>query len=359
MKNLILVVVLVFVFTFGMTTTTQSYQSSDILSTYHVNVEDSVMRKIAEKFEVTHKLQNGYEILVPFNQTEELLKLDPNAQLIEEDSSLELRKIGFDLSSPRQYMLFHVVLEKVKALEAQYPDLVQYVEYGKSAEGRPLFAVKISDNVTQDEDEPELMITATTHGDEIITTEVAMGLIERLLSGSAHDERFLKMINEHELYFIPVVNVDGYVNRTRYDQGSDPNRSYPYPGKPNAKSTPSIAGLIEFFKSRNFVGSLDFHAYGKMTMYPWAYTYNSVPQKDREIFDGIAKRMAETNGHKYGPISEVIYIAVGSSADFYYWTRGTLALAIEMGHSKAPHPNEIEKYTDDQAESTWRFIESF
>ena len=203
------------------------------------------------------------------------------------------------------------------------------------------------------------MITAATHGDEIITTEVALGLIDKLIAGYGNDQRITNMVDNRELYFVPVVNADGFVARARYDKGVDPNRSYPYPENPNAKSTASITALINFFNSRNFEGTLDFHASGELTMYPWAYSYDSVPKKDKEIFHNLTKKMAATNGYTYGPISEVIYVAKGSSADYYYWTKNTIAIAIEVGNSKSPYPNEIPNYIKEQVESTWIFIESF
>jgi hypothetical protein len=61
----------------------------------------------------------------------------------------------------------------------------------------------------------------------------------------------------------------------------------------------------------------------------------------------------------YGPISEVIYVAKGSSADYYYWQKKTKALAIEVGRAKAPPAQQIPAYTEAQAEATWRFLESF
>lgn len=347
---------------FSMVTASQNVDP--ILSTYQVyNVDETSMNRIAEKFEVVRKLPNGFEVIVPEKDSAELKALAPNNKLIEIDNSASLRNSNF--WSPRKfdgmdgYHKFSQVVEKFQKLAETHSDFVQFVEYGKSADGLPLFAVKLSDNVSTDEDEPELMITAATHGDEIITTEIVINLINKLVDGYNVDPRLSKMINDHEIYFIPVVNADGYVNRARYDKGRDPNRSYPYPELANAAPTASINALIAFFKSRNFVGSLDFHAYGELTMYPWAYTSKPVPKKDAEAFDALAKKMAATNGYTYGPISKVIYVAKGSSADYYYWTKKTLAMAVEVGSDKAPYPNEIPEYTKQQTESTWLFIENF
>jgi hypothetical protein len=57
--------------------------------------------------------------------------------------------------------------------------------------------------VTVDEDEPELMITAATHGDEIITPEVVLDLINKMVDGyNGGNQRFLDMVNNREIYFI-------------------------------------------------------------------------------------------------------------------------------------------------------------
>lgn len=362
MKHFIVGLVALFVFT---NSVVSAAHTEDSLSTYQItNVEDSKVKEISEKFEIIRKIENGYEVLVSEEREAEFLNIVPSAQLTQKSSrpqklkswlqrNLNTRGDGY------QYHSYNEVVETVVQLAETYPELVSVVEYGKSANGNSLFAVKISDNVAQDEDEPELMITSATHGDEIITTEITLALIKKLAEGYGTDQRITNMVNDRELYFIPIVNADGFIRRARYDNGQDPNRSYPYPENPNAVSTPSIEALIKFFQSRNFVGSLDFHAYGELTMYPWAYTLDSTPKEDKEIFHNLAKKMAATNGYTHGPISKVIYVAKGSSADYYYWTRRTIALAVEVGSSKSPYQHEIPNYINEQVESTWIFIEHF
>jgi carboxypeptidase T len=203
------------------------------------------------------------------------------------------------------------------------------------------------------------MLTAATHGDEIITTEILLNLVEKLLAGYDVDARLKNIVDKNEVYFIPVVNPDGFTRRQRYEGGRDPNRSYPYPEDESIESTPSIAALRAFFHSRPIVGSIDFHAYGEMIMYPWAYTYDHIEAADKAQFHAVTEHMAKTNGYAYGPISEVIYVAKGSSCDYYYWKKKTKALAIEVGSQKAPPPQQIPAYTLEQTEPTWRFLESF
>lgn len=345
-------------FCFAVPSLAQLEALDPILSKYEVqNLSKKNMDRVASKFEVIARTQNGYEVLVPLDQQKEFLTLAPSAQLLQRDISQDLMSLGLvELASYRSFEQVHAQLYK---WAQEYPNLAEVIQYGTSKRGRPLLALKISDGKALGQPEPELMLTAATHGDELITTEVLLNLMEKLLVSYNKDERLTKILSQHELYFIPVVNADGFASRQRYDNGQDPNRSYPWPGDLNAKPTASIASLLSFFHQHNFVGSIDFHAYGELVMYPWAYTNKTLPADERSVFDGLANHMAELNRYKTGPIAEVIYVAQGSSADYYFWKNKTLAFGIEIGRNKIPRADEIPLYTETQAESTWRFIESF
>lgn len=332
-----------------------------VLSSYKVVTPgEREMSEIARRFEVVRKLPDGYEVIVPAREARELLKLNPAAQLLDSDISIPaIPRSPFKTVNVPDYRTLAEVHDEMKKIAADFPKIAKLEVYGKSQQGRDLLALKISDNVTDDETEPEIMLTAATHGDEVITTEILMNLLSRLIENYAKDARLTAIVDNREIYFIPVVNPDGFFNRSRYDNNVDPNRSYPHPGSPNARPTASIRGLLEFFHARNIVGSIDFHAYGEMVMFPWAYTYNAIPEEFYTPYNALAGEMAGENGYAFGPISKVIYVAVGSSADYYFWKNKTKAFAIEVGMSKQPMPASIPAYTETQAESTWRFLESF
>ncbi|MBM4317967.1 MAG: zinc carboxypeptidase [Deltaproteobacteria bacterium] len=329
---------------------------SNILSSYWVSPSrDQVMREIARKFEVTRKLNGGYEVIVPLNQTQDLFSLIPEAQLIEFDISSSIRnKTRQELQG---YHDFNTVQSHLQTLLNSYPNLTSLEEYGKSLEKRPLLALKVSASRTQNR-KPAILLTSSTHGDELITVEVLFGLLETLLSGSKTDSRLSKILENFEIYFIPVVNPDGYVRRERYANGVDPNRDYPWPQDPTHKSNPCISAIMKFYESHQIRASIDFHAFGEMIMYPWAYTYNSLPSFEEGIFDGVTGKMASFNGYTYGQISKVIYVAQGSSADYYHWKHQAWSLGIEVGQQKVPSSSDIPKILKENLDSTWTFIES-
>lgn len=338
--------------------------SAEVLSSYSLSAPDAAaLRDISRLFEITRRHGQEYEVIVPQDQAPLLRLLAPRATLLEADMGAALRarlasyKEGVGSFAPRGYHDLAQVQAWLEGVEKAHPAIASVINYGASQRSRPLLALRLSGAAPGAK--PALMITAATHGDEVITTEVLMALIDQILAGYGKDPRFTRMVDEHELFFIPVVNVDGFVNVERYDSGRDPNRSYPWPGNLTQKPTASIQGLVNFFHAHNITGSLDFHAYGEMVMYPWAYTYDPIEAGDARRLGEITARMAENNRYAHGPISEVIYVAPGSSADYYYWKQKTLAVAVEMGNSKAPNPSQFPAYVNDQAESLWRFIESF
>lgn len=340
-----------------------TFASAPILSSYELkspSTED--LLAISKLFEIVRRDGSNYEVMVPAKEAGLLRFIAPSATLLEYDTSAALKKQlnsfrGFTAQAAG-YRSLAEVQAWMKAKAEAHPNKAEVVQYGSSKAGHALLALRLTNKNTP-APKPALMLTAATHGDELITTEVMLNLIDRLLDGYATNPRFASFIDNRDLYFIPVVNTDGFAEVNRYETGRDPNRSYPYPEKPSQSPTPAIGALMKFFLDHEIVGSIDFHAYGEMIMYPWAYTHDSIEPDTARRFHMLTGQMAETNRYAFGPISEVIYIAPGSSADYYFWQKGSTSLAIEIGRNKIPRPDQIQAYVDSQAEATWRFIEAF
>lgn len=332
------------------------------LSSYALRAPDAAsLQQIGKLFEITGRTGADYEVLVPQNQAALFALLAPTAALTDLDTGATIRRqleaYRHSALTARGYRSFDEVQAWMKNHAERHAAIASVVDYGQSGDKRPLRALRVTG--ANDRAKPALLITAATHGDELITTEVLLNLVDQMLAGYGTDPRFTRMVDDHDIYFVPVVNADGFAETDRYDYGQDPNRSYPYPNDPARKPSPSIQAIVDFFHKMNFVGSIDYHAYGEMVMYPWAYTYDPIAAEAEAKLKGITSRMAETNGYDHGPISKVIYVAPGSSCDYYFWKKGTMSVAIEIGRSKIPNPAQIPAYVKSQGESLWRFIESF
>ncbi len=334
---------------------------SQILSSWTLESKSpQQMTTISDQFEIVSRRNQHYEIYVPQNRIENFKNLAPTAVLNSKDIAADMEAtLRAQPAWTDEYRDYEQVSQTLANFARNYPHIAKLEQVGISTQGRAQFALKISDSPEIDETEPELMLTAATHGDEIITTEVLLRLIEELLSGYGKDQRLTNLVDRRELFFVPIVNPDGFYSRRRYADGVDPNRDYPWPGNPEKRPTKIIANLINFYEARDFAGSLDFHAHGRLIMFPWAYTKQPPEANDERIFSNLGGHMAEENFYTHGQISEVIYVAKGSSADYYYWQHHDTAFAVEIADAKAPKISEIPDVLRQSREMTWRFIEHF
>jgi hypothetical protein len=352
MKNLTSIITLIT--TFFSISTFANIDKQDI-SQYEIQKSHKNLNRIISKFEVVESQDKVLQIYVPAFRTKELLTLAPESKLISKSIYADENNEVLD-----EYKKYPEVIALMNELQSKYPKFVSVHSYGKSVKGHDLYYMKISDNVGVDEQEPELLITAATHGDELITTESLMRFLVNMMNSKDSDPRVARIIQEHELFFIPVVNPDGFTRRRRYTaDGTDPNREYPYPNRPNKLSVQCIKKEIEFFHTRNFAGSMDLHASGEKIMYPWGYTKDEVPAADKAMFETLGSAMSSENKYRVGQISKIIYVAPASSADYYYWKNATIAFGVELARSKAPRSRKINDIVKDVTSMIYTFIEKF
>ena len=103
-------------------------------------------------------------------------------------------------------------------IASQYPGLAQVIDsrqfsVGTTFEGRLMPLIKISANVTVDEDEPVFLINGAHHAREIVTPHLVMDTVQRLVSGYGVDSVITEVLNSRALILAPVWNPDGYVVR--------------------------------------------------------------------------------------------------------------------------------------------------
>lgn len=331
------------------------------IRSYEVFANPMRMNQIADRFEIVKKLSHSYEVYVKEDDINDFLKLAPNAKLLLKDTQAEFhsddKSAQLNLS---KYRNFSDVERDLNTIVSTYKDLASLETYGTTKGGRKLYALKISSsNKKLLSDKPEIMITAATHGDELVTVEVLFSLINEMLAGYGKDSRFTKMIDGRDIYFVPVVSPDSFEARERYVQGLDPNRSFPWPENINNKTVDCIQGIMDFSNAHHFIGSLDLHAYGKLVMFPWGYTETPPSSKDEVLLKDLVQAMARNNQYTAGQISTTIYIAKGSSADYFYWKKNTQAIAVELANQKVPPYNAIPKVITEAREMMWTFIEHF
>lgn len=345
------------IFIFSFVLLSNAFAKEEIIRSFIVSKSNTNLQKIADQFEIKSKLSESFLIYVLKEDTKSFQKLAPKAQLISEDINYDLKKTS---SFVKSYRTYKNVREDINGFLGQYPKLTSLSVYGKSKDNNPLFALKITNSLSKINNKKKIMLTSATHGDELITVEVLFGLMERLLEKSKDEERFKSILDHTEIFFIPVVNPDGYKSRSRYSHRVDPNRAYPMPNgrRRTKKHVKAIDNLMAFYNKIDFDASMDFHASGKMIMFPWAWTKEKILASDYSFFDKLTTDMAIKNNYKHGQISKVIYVAKGSSVDYYYHKNGGIALGIELTTSKAPNLKKLDGIINEASEMTWKFLES-
>lgn len=113
---------------------------------------------------------------------------------------------------PAGYRDLDGVLARMQEIADAHPAIARVVDitdtYGTppTFEGRHLFALKISDNVAADEDEPAVLIVGTHHARELVAPVIVLGAAERITAGYGTDPRLTSAVNNQEIWIAPVWN---------------------------------------------------------------------------------------------------------------------------------------------------------
>ncbi|BCJ59078.1 M14 family zinc carboxypeptidase [Micromonospora endophytica] len=260
----------------------------------------------------------------------------------------------------------------VNQVVADHPSIARKISIGSSYEGRDLVAVKISDNVGTDENEPEILFNSQQHAREHLTVEMAIYLLNLFTDNYGSDSRITSLVNNREIWIVPTVNPDG----SEYDIATGSYRSWRKNRQPNSGSSyvgtdlnrnwsfnfgccggssgstssdtyrgPSAFSAPETQALRNFVNSrvvggvqqikanIDFHTYSELVLWPYGYTYNNtapgMTADQYNTFATIGQQMAATNGFTPQQSSD-LYITDGSSIDWMWATHGIWAYTFEL-----------------------------
>ncbi len=253
-----------------------------------------------------------------------------------------------------------------------HPSIVsQRDSIGATIQGRPLYVMKISDNVNIDEpDEPEVYYYSAIHCREVITPEVLIYFMRYLTNNYGIDPEVTDLVNNRQLYFTLVVNPDGYYynqitdpngggmwrkNRRNNGDGTygvDLNRNFGFEwGYDDFGSSPSTSqedyrgsgpfsepesqSLRDFISAHNFVLTVSYHSHGDDLLYPWGYDQIYTP--DQDIFASLADTVNAFNGYVTGTPWQVLYPVNGSTDDWGYGEQVTknkcYSFSLEVGNS--------------------------
>ncbi len=216
-----------------------------------------------------------------------------------------------ELKSWDYYPTYEAYVAMMYQFAADYPEICQVSSIGQTVNGRELLMAKISDNVAEDEDEPEFLYTSTMHGDETAGYIFLLQLIDSLLTSYGTDSRITKLVDSIEIYINPLANPDGTYhggNSTvggairRNGNNVDLNRNYPDPQDgphPDGHAwQPETVAFMNFAESHHLVMSCNMHAGAEVCNYPWD-TWPVYPA-DSAWWEYVCHEYADTV-HAYSP----------------------------------------------------------
>ncbi len=234
-----------------------------------------------------------------------------------------------------------------------HPAIADTFIIGNSVLGRPIWGIRISDNVGTEEAEPEIRMASTMHGNEPPGLEMLLFLVAFLTDRYAGDADATALVDGFEMHIIPCLNPDGLVAGTRGNaRGVDLNRNYPVPdGTPGGDGTYTeeveTVNLMNYGFAHDFVISEDGHSGALVVNYPWDYTYALTP--DDAAIEKLSLEYSTYNLPMYnGSFSQGIvrgalwYVTRGSLQDWSYHETGSIEVIIEYHNSHTPPASVLD-----------------
>jgi len=254
------------------------------------------------------------------------------------------------------YHSYYDMVEKLDSIVNFYPDITKKFSIGESVNGRELWVLKISDNPEIDEAEPEVRFIGIIHGNEPIGCELLLKISDTLTSSYGNDTNLTDIVDNREIFIIPMINPDGRELGSRYNaNGEDLNRDFPVPdssigGDNNWEYEVETISLINWSDTMNFVLSATFHSGARVVNYQWDYTHDIPPFHSliREISKGYAIRNDSMFNSPYPEDADsgVIrgskwYIVFGSLQDWSYHYTDCIDLTVELNSEKWPNAEKL------------------
>lgn len=283
-------------------------------------------------------------------------------------------------------------------MRAKFPNLITVKANAsptnqKTWEGRDIWYVKISDNPDTDETEPESLITGMLHSREAVAQINVIYYMWYLLENYATDPSIKTLVDNAELYFIPVVNPDGLARNETIAPGGggmqrknrnpnacptgfatsgvDLNRNFGYFYNTGGTSStqcndtyrgtgafsePETKIFRDFSLAHNFKTAQNHHTSANVMVHPFS-GISSNPQAIDELTQ-FSHDLTEFNRYVFGPVQQILTLASGDSNE---WMRGgvndgtgstgsgkqTWAVTAESGNTAQeggfwPNPIQIE-----------------
>jgi len=252
---------------------------------------------------------------------------------------------------------YNEFLNDLDSMHLLYPDVVTLkkpIGSFQTYEGRPIYYLELSlDLAANPNTQKTILYTALHHAREPQSLSQLMYYMWYLLENYQTDPHVAELLEGKRLYFVPMINPDGYVynettdpfggglwrkNRSlnadgtrgvdlnrnyAYEWGFDDNGSSPFPDDETYRGTApfsepesqAIKFMVEQIAKPSVV--LNYHGFGNLLLYPWGYGVDLNPEF--ATFTSLADAFTECNNFNPGfPFETVGYFANGGADDWIF-----------------------------------------
>lgn len=293
--------------------------------------------------------QYAYAYVVP-SELDIIREKGFNFEILKPDLNTWSASFG-EAMVPQGYYTFTEIKNIADSLASVYPSICKKIIIGQSASFQELAVLKISDNVNDDENEPEILFDGGIHGDEVGGSQNIIMFARDICRDYGTDEAITNLINNREIWLYYCVNPWGRDNMSRYNSnGIDVNRDFGYMwgyegGSMSPFSQPESKTLRNLQLDNQFVVYTNYHSGTEIISYPWSNRVTIAP--DKAAFNSMAQVYSLSSGYTtlpYGQGALVMYLIQGSTKDFNYGCLGSVAWSIEISTDKQPAGNLIRHY---------------
>ncbi len=313
----------------------------------------SELAKLAELHLNGDVYPNGEALLFVIPSELEMIKAIGLRYKIEREDLNEFSRNFWQSMDPTReaYHTYAEIVALADSLATTFPDICEKHMFGTSVQGRELGALKISDNVSLDENEAEVMFDGGIHGDEVGCAENCIRFARDLCRDYGADPDITYLVDNREIWIYYMVNPDGRVADDRENaNGVDLNRDSGYMwdgwgGSSGAFSQVESKALRDATYGRQFVVHTTYHSGTEYISCPWSYRADQCPDFGHIIqLAGVYSSTSTYPNLAYGQGCTGMYPINGSTKDTNYGAAGAISWSMEISYSKHPPTGEIQLY---------------
>lgn len=327
-----------------------------------------IQKLAADGYDIARRGVDFAEIVIDKEEINSFVAKGHPVNIVIEDLDAYVLGVQKKQTKNEAYYTYNSMESKLKNWSEKYSDICRLESIGKTHEGRDIWALKISDNPEVNEPEPAALLMGAHHAREWPSVEVPMATAQKLLEEYSSSEEIKSLVDNREIWIVPMVNPDGvvysmeksrYWRKNRRDNGGtfgvDLNRNYGYQwgnvGASNSGSSdtyhgtgpfsePEAVAIRDLALREHFQASISYHTYSELVLYPFGYGYN-IPNPDVKVFTKMAGDMARFNGYRPKNSAE-LYPAMGDSDDYLYGDLKVLSFTFELCTTFIPPASQIK-----------------